>query len=53
MALRVMSIWEYDLDMTKSATGWETPMNILYYDLTGENLARVIHTTMVIISKSE
>ena len=34
-------IWEYDLDMTKSATGWETPMNIpVVGDLTGENLAR-------------
>ena len=34
-------IWEYDLDMTKSATGWETAMNIpIVGDLTGENLAR-------------
>ena len=34
-------IWVYDLDMTKSSTGWETAMNIpVVGDLTGENLAR-------------
>ncbi|MEC7097072.1 MAG: hypothetical protein VXW70_02615 [Candidatus Thermoplasmatota archaeon] len=34
-------IWVYDLDMTKSATGWETPMNIpIVGDLTGETMAR-------------